>query len=137
MCNIQEGTIHMLTYAYTEKKSTTKNQNTSHTYLSRLFISTGKMYTTYVHAVFALSSVPRVHSLSMIFSYFLLLFFFALVYTYLNLFKFSLDGWRLNNLSAFFLFVHASWHSSFHQGLCSFWLLRRFSELLTQIGHAM
>ena len=49
------------------KESTTNNQNTSHTYLSRLFISTGKMYTTsglvsisYVHAVFALPSVPRV-----------------------------------------------------------------------------
>ena len=67
ICNIQEGTIHMLTYSYTERNPTTKNQNTSHTYLSRLFISTGKMYTTsglvsisHVHAVFALPSVPRV-----------------------------------------------------------------------------
>ena len=52
----------MLTYSYT-----TKNQNTSHTYLSRLFISTGQMYPTsdlqsisHVHAVFALLNVPRV-----------------------------------------------------------------------------
>ena len=68
MCNILEGTIHMLTYSYTERNQPQIIQNTSHTYLSRLFISTGKMYTTsglgsisHVHAVFALPSVPRVH----------------------------------------------------------------------------
>ena len=57
----------MLTYSYIESNQSQTNQNTSHTYLSRLFISTGKMYTTsdlqsisHIHTVFALPSVPRV-----------------------------------------------------------------------------
>ena len=66
MYNIQEGTIHMLTYSYTESNRPQRIKIRV-TYLSRLFISTGKMYTTsdlrsisHVHAVFALPSVPRV-----------------------------------------------------------------------------
>ena len=67
MCNIQEGTIHMLTYSYTERNQPQKIKIRATPTFLVLFISTGKMYTTsglvsisYVHAVFALPSVPRV-----------------------------------------------------------------------------
>ena len=61
MYNIREGTIHMFTYW---KQPIAKNQNTIHTYLSHVVMSTSKVYTSpdfrsisYIHAEYTLLGV--------------------------------------------------------------------------------